>query len=439
MNAVGAILTLTFSLVIFFTPRRLAALGVLASVCYVTQGQQINVAGFHFTAIRIALLVGILRCFLRGEFREVRLNPIDKALLAYALSMLSIVTLRERNSDAFVYLLGCTYDIVLSYFVFRGLIASLQDAVGFFQGAAILILPLAALMMVESVTGSNVFRMMGGQGWEEAAFREGRARAVASFRGPHTAGTFGATLFPVFAGLWLKYRMSPVAICGLAATLVITYATNSSGPLLAFLSGVVALAFWPWKEQMQTVRRGILVTLVALHLLMKAPVWYLFSKMSDLTGGDGWTRSFVLDRAIYYFTDWCLIGTSYTGTWLGDPTSQGQLDLTDSYVATAATGGLLGLSFFILILVRCFRYLGLAMQLTRERQSQTDGVLWGFGAALFAHVVGLFSVSYFDQMHVPWWGLLAIIASTTSNMLEQSPADTADEIQEPIAIEAEAT
>ena len=435
MNAIGATLTLICVSIVFFGSRRWAALGVILGVCYLTQGQVIDAAGFHFTAIRIALLAGILRSVLFGEFRAVRFNPIDKALLGYAFSMLIIYTLRERTSDALVYQLGCTYDILLSYFVFRSLITSLEEAAEFFQGLAVLIIPLAVLMLIESVTGSNVFRVMGGQGWDEAVFREGRARAVASFRGPHTSGIFGATLFPVFAGLWLRPGTRRVATVGLAGAGLIMYSTNSSGPLLAFLSGVLALIFWPLQERMQAVRRGIVLTLITLHLSMKAPVWYIFSKISDLTGGDGWNRSFVLDRAIYYFTDWCLLGTRYTATWLGDPTLTGQLDLTDSYVATAAVGGLLGLGYFILLEVRCFRHLGLAMQLKREHAARTDPLLWGMGAALFAHVVGLFSVGYFDQVHVPWWGLLAIISSTTANLLAASPTGPAEKTEQPAGLE----
>ena len=435
MNAVGISLTLSFALLIFGGTRFLAALGVLASVCYITQGQSVTVAGFHFTAIRIALLTGFVRCLLRGELRAIRFCAVDKALIGYTLAMLTVYTLREHTNDAFVYMLGCSYDILLSYFVFRGLVANLEEAAAFFRGVAILILPLAVLMIVESLTGANVFRVMGGQGWEEAVFREGRARSVASFRGPHTAGIFGATLFPIFAGMWLNPKHRAIATIGLINTVLIVYSTNSSGPLLAFLSGVLALGFWSMQEKMQTVRRGIVFSLIGLHLVMKAPVWYIFSKMSDITGGDGWNRSFVLDRCIHYFSDWCLLGTSYTGVWLGDPDARGQLDLTDSYVAVAVSGGIWGLSFFILLLVRCFRFLGEAMFISREYSGYRDGLLWGIGSALFAHVVGLFSVSYFDQMHVPWWGLLAIIASISTSMIATAPTVPANTMEDTLGID----
>jgi hypothetical protein len=55
-------------------------------------------------------------------------------------------------------------------------------------------------------------------------------------------------------------------------------------------------------------------------------------------------------------------------------------------------------------------------------------------AALFAHVVTLFSVTYWDQMHVAWWGLLAIISSVTSRTQVQEPVIAlVSEMDEPSA------
>ena len=33
--------------------------------------------------------------------------------------------------------------------------------------------------------------------------------------------------------------------------------------------------------------------------------------------------------------------------------------------------------------------------------------------------MNFFSVSYFDQMHVVWWGFLGIVSSVTSNILSE--------------------
>jgi hypothetical protein len=98
------------------------------------------------------------------------------------------------------------------------------------------------------------------------------------------------------------------------------------------------------------------------------------------------------------------------------------MDITDQFVARAINGGALGLFFYILIIVRCFRYLGLARAATKDHSATTEILLWCLGSALFAHIMAQFTVSYFDQIHVPWLGLLAIISSTTSSLLAAEPA-----------------
>lgn len=428
MNSIGATITILIALVVFLAPRQWAALAVIAGVCYVTQGQQIYLIGFHFTAIRIIILVGFLRCLLRGDIRRLKLNGIDKAALGYALAELCVYTARERTQVAFVYMLGVTYDVFLSYLLFRCLIATVEDAQTFFRRLAFLIVPFALFMFMESLTGQNIFSSMGGQGWDTAYFREGRVRCVASFRGPHSAGVFGATLAPMFFGLWFAGGWRLASVVGLLASVFITFTSNSSGPLTAFVSSLIGLSFWFVRGDMQLVRRGIVVTLIALHLVMKAPVWFLFSKMSSVLGGDGYTRSLVIDQAVGHFSEWWLLGKSNTIQWMwDDPTLLGEMDLTDQFVGSAMCGGLLGLIFFILVFVRGFSSLGLAMEAVREQSTESVILLWCLGAALFAHLMALFSVGYFDQISVVWWGLVAIISSVTTNALAHaSVAPTPD-------------
>lgn len=52
------------------------------------------------------------------------------------------------------------------------------------------------------------------------------------------------------------------------------------------------------------------------------------------------------------------------------------------------------------------------------------------GATLFAHLVNLNSVSYFDQMEVMWYFLLAGIAAVTQQMWQEGMEDAASEADE---------
>jgi hypothetical protein len=360
----------------------------------------------------------------RGELKKLKLNKIDWALLAYAIFTAVVEGIRLGVWQEQV---GVAYNVLLSYFVFRCLITSWEDVLELLPKLAILIVPLALCMIYESLTGTNVFSaMMGGQG--EAWMRDERYRCIGAFRGPHTAGIFGATLIPLFVCLFLRRDQRRVAVAGLIAATAITYTSNSSGPLMAYLSGLVGLAFWPLRKDMRKVRWGIVVALVGLALVMKAPIWYLLSKVSDVTGGDGWSRSYLMEQCYKHFSDWWFMGTDNTGDWAATQMQWGGADLCNLYVSSAAGAGLGGLILIILLLVRCFSYLGLALESARDSLPQSERLLWCCGCILFAHVCTLFSVTYFDQLFVVWWGFLAMISSVTADLLERAATNEPEKI-----------
>lgn len=400
---------------VMILPRRFALLGVFAGVCYITQWQMVNVGGFHFTAIRIVLLATFIRNIVRGEVRQLKFNVIDWIFVIYALY--SFFVFGGRTGD-WQELVGNLYNECLSYFAFRCLVGNCEDLKQLLPPLAFLIVPLALCMAYESRSGHNIFNIMGGEGGEWV--REGRYRCIGSFRGPHTAGVFGSTLIPMFTALFFispEKRFS--AIVGTVSATVITYTSNSSGPLMAFVCSILGLCFWPMRERMSLVRKGIVVGILLLDMSMKAPIWYVFSKLSDLIGGDGWYRSYLMDQCWRHISDWWLWGTNDTSDWGATLMSWGGADLCNLYVTCAAGAGLGGLILIILLLVKCFGMLGRALQIVRGYDRDAEVLLWGLGAALFAHVVTVFSVTYFDQLHVPWWGLMGLIASTSGAVLQK--------------------
>jgi hypothetical protein len=429
MNPLGAFLTLVFSAIVYVAPRRYALLGVLGATCYVTQGQMVNVGGFHFTTIRLVVLVGVFRCFSRGEFKGMGFNAIDKCLVAYVISSLLIVAIGAGGAlAALVYQIGLSYNVVLPYFLFRALLKDVQEIETFLGDAAIVIAPFALFMMQEAFTGRNLFGIFGGVG---SMFRDGHYRSEAAFRSPITAGTVGATLMPLFSGLYLTGRRRPQAIIGMVAATLIVYGSRSSGPLLAYGSGLLALLLWRWREYMRALRWGVLITLVSLHLYMKAPVWFLMGHMSDLVGGGGWYRAEIVDEAVTHFGSWWLFGTDDTASWTATPLSNGASDLTNQFVVAGVRGGLLALILFITIFVRAFRYLGLAMRKVRGIAPDVEIFLWALGAGLYATLINFFSVSYYDQIDVIWYLLLAMIASASFAILKESPVHVTASEAEP--------
>src|SRR5580692_107854 len=140
MNPLGILLTLFFCFLVWGGTRATAVAGIVGAVCYLTQGQAISL-GFNFTAVRIVLLIGFLRVLARNETKDWTVNAIDRCIVAYALSILIIYTIRNGTIEAFIYQMGFFYNILLSYFVSRSLLPTPEDVKAVLPRLAMLLLP----------------------------------------------------------------------------------------------------------------------------------------------------------------------------------------------------------------------------------------------------------------------------------------------------------
>jgi hypothetical protein len=171
------------------------------------------------------------------------------------------------------------------------------------------------------------------------------------------------------------------------------------------------------RKQMHIVRRGMLLTFIGLALMMNAPVWYLIGRLSELVGGTGWYRSFVIEAAIKHFSEWWLIGTSRTVHWSpwGENalySNSDMMDITNDYIMQGLNGGVLMLGLFLAIIVRCFKTIGGLLRQSTNLPIH-EKLVWGLGVAVAAHCISFISVSYFDQIKVFWFWLLAVIAAVS--------------------------
>jgi hypothetical protein len=193
---------------------------------------------------------------------------------------------------------------------------------------------------------------------------------------------------------------------------------------MAYLFAGIALAMWPLRKKMRQIRWGIVLALLSLHVIMKAPIWYLMARVANLIGGTGWHRAYLVDQTIKYFNEWWLVGTNYTAHWLPYhlPSNPNMSDITNQYIVEGVHGGLLTMILFIWILVTGFRSIGQGLR-SADDGSHTQKVIWALGAALFAHAATFMSVSYFDQIIVAWYLLLAMISA----VLDFSTGNRTDE------------
>jgi hypothetical protein len=410
--------------------RKRALAAFLAAGLLIPMDQIVLIGSLHFPMLRILVLFGIIRMVKEKVSAKVRMfsggmNKIDIAVILLTIFTAVNGILLFQESGAAINELGALYTVFGVYFLLRFLIRDDADVVRAIQTLAWIAAFIAIIMTYEAATGHNPYALLGGAGAksiESLAVRDGKVRAQGPFAHSILAGTFGAVLMPLFVGLWWKSKKyRTIAVVGILSSTVITVACNSSTPVLAYAGGVVALCLWQARRRMRAIRWGLVFTLIALHLVMKGPVWSLIEKIDISGGSSSWHRYMLIDQCIRHFGDWWLFGVKDTSVWGWD-----MWDTANQYVSVCENSGLLPFLLFLAILVYGFKYLG------RERRAAAKDkkaalFIWALGSALFANVVAFLGISFFDQTMVGWYALLAMIPAAIAirpkRELTEAPVD----------------
>ena len=409
-NPPGLLLTGLMGLLLVILPRRYALAPILILACFMSMGQAIVILDSHFTMIRILVFCGWIRLLVRGEIQRLSFNAVDKIVILWMLSGVVLHTLLWLTADEFINRLGMAYNAIGMYFLFRFLVRDFDDIKRVFKMAAVFIGPLAVAMILEKLSGQNMFAVWGDVD-PVTAVRDGVLRCQGPFAHPILAGTFGATLVPFFLYLWGEGGQKKfLALLGVVSCGVITITSGSSGPVLAYVGAVAAFSMRPWREYLPIARRVFVGALIVLQLVMKAPVWFVIARIDIFSGSTGYHRAYLIDQAIAHLSEWWLLGTKSIDSW-----GQDQLhgDITNEYISQGVRGGLLTMVLFIAVIVVCFKIVG-RLQAYKDLPIADRRCAWALGAALFAHVLSYLSVSYFDQNLVTWYLLLAMISATVA-------------------------
>lgn len=396
-------------------------------VCLMPMGQDLVIFGLHFYLFRILLLVGVLRVLVKNEARQLAVTRSDKIFIWWVIISIVFGTLARPSIQLFVNRIGDAYNAFGCYFLMRCLLVDFEDLLTSVRTMAWLSLPVAVMMLIEKATGHNCFSVFGGVP-DITIVREGHLRCQGAFRHPIMAGTFGATQFPLFVALWIyqpQYRR--IAAFAIISSVIIVGTASSSGALMTLGASMCGMALWKWRAHMGLVRKGAIVVIFILSMVMNKPVWYLFDRLSGITGGTGWFRSFLIDTTIAHFNEWWLFGTTYTAHWgpagevsIGDPD---MMDITNYYIAQGVSGGILKLLLFLAIIIVSFKNVGRWLKF-KGADSDAGILVWGAGVSLFAHCFSFVSATYFDQIVVVWYWLLAVIASIPAWSVKMVASDS---------------
>lgn len=407
LHPIGIAALVVLGLLTITLPRRYATVPLLIMACMIPSRQRIVTMELDWTFLRLLVLAGWVRVFLRSEPRRIRWIPLDTCVIALSAVTLLASTLRTGSTDILVRTLGTSFDSIGMYFLFRLWIRSWRDVDVVVRSLILIGIPVTLFMTYEHLTSRNLFSVFGGVP-EFTLERQGKLRAQGAFSHPILAGCFWASLLPLFAAQAFFKRGVPWAVAGVSMALMCIYFSASSTPVMGAAMAVVGGAMFFVREWMRPIRWALLAVLTALHVVMNAPVWHLISRIDVVGGSTGWQRYALIDRSIKHLGEWALLGTSSTGHW-----GHAMQDVTNEYLVRGFSGGLLALFLFVAIIAFGFQAAGRLWRKQRGRRPRLI-LAWALGVSLFVHTVMFVAVSYFGQIEMIFALHLAILGSLAS-------------------------
>jgi hypothetical protein len=414
MNVLAILWLLITSTALLAVPRRWAPVPLLFGCSYMTLAQGIELGPVSLPIYRILLLVGLARILLRGERIAGSFNLIDKLMVFWSIWVLFASFFHEGEGAGPIYASGVVFNLILIYYLIRIWCRDLSEVAGVVRVVAVLLVPIALVMIAEKVTGKNVLSVLGGVP-ENVFVREGKLRAQGPFRHPILAGTVGATCIPLFVGIWNRHRM--MAIVGTVAALIMVFACASSGPVMSLLAALGALVMWRFRHLTPAVRWASVVAYLFLLVAMEKPPYYLIARIDISGGSTGWHRSFLIEQTFKHLSEWWLFGTDYTRHWMpnqGIAQSPNHTDVTNYYIGFGVFGGLPSMLLIIAILLVAFSWVGKVQRSLSTSKPVDSFMAWCFGCSLFAHAATSISVAYFDQSMLFFWLAVAVVSSVYS-------------------------
>ena len=398
-NQTTILITVLLVILAFAVPKKYFLLPFILVACFVPADQRTIIMGLDFTPLRMLVLVGFLRTILRGERLTFKWNRFDKLVLAWAICGAVIYIIQWADMRALIYKCGILFDVLGLYWLFRINISSWDDIKSVTKIFAVCSVVLAVFVGIEWVTGKNPFMVLGRV---TTAVREERYRCQASF--PHSImlGLFWATLVPLFIGFAQQDKHKLLFWSAVAASIFIVAATASSTPILTLLIVLIILCGYKRRQYTRCAGWGMLGTLIALDIVMKAPVWHLIARINVVGGSTGWHRYNLIDKAINHLGEWMFLGCRSTAHW-----GWGLGDITNQYILEGVRGGFVTLSLFLVIIYMVLRsLLRLSLQCQEHKQQFWA---WCIFVMILGHCVAFFGVSYFGQIMMLWYMTLAIV------------------------------
>jgi hypothetical protein len=411
ITSITIIITVILSISILVVPRKYFLWPFIVAACFIPDSGRVMIASLDFTPLRICVLFGVLRLLVRGEVIRIHWNKFDKLFFIWLILGAIIYVFRWGDLGALIYKSGVLFDGLGLYWIFRQGISSWQYVellVKWFATCAII----SALFVIsERITHVNLFSFLGNV---DTGFIRDRYRCYGAFGSSIIMGLFWASLIPWFLA-YIKAKSDIILnITAVTSSLICVVLSGSSTPFITVGAILFFFALYRYRAYGRQIALGFCFLLFALHVVMKAPVWHLISRVSIFSSSTGWHRYNLIDQAIKHFDEWILFGSDTNLERWG----WGLHDLANQYLFEGVFGGGVTLLVFIILLIYAVKITG-AFSL-HGNNVKYKWLSWGICVSILGHCVSFLAMTYFTQMKMVLYLTFAIVGFTCDQVNKKS-------------------
>jgi len=379
---------------------------------------RVSIGTIDISAGRIVVAILLLRCLcddqLRRRFVWSRLDTLVTLSMVvyvgmYCLMYTPLFGAIENRS-------GFLIDTWFSYLAVRMCIRGRTDMIAAIKLIAVALAPLAALGVVEAITGWQPFLVLRQYcPWlpevRTYGVRWGLNRGWGPFSHPIMFGACFVMFLPLIwslrhqRGYWgrLAYPLSAITVLGGLSSM-------SSGPWGMLIIVVFCLVLERYKRWTKAVLMWLFVLCILAEIGSNRPLYHVVLQTINLAKGSWYQRAKLIDFAIRDFDEWWLAG--YGGRDPGWAEAMGErvTDCNNEFILKAVQYGMLGVIALAATLAMAFRGLVRAFKETTDKELRS--LYWAMGCALVGVIVIWQGVSFFGTPAALFYCLLGTIGSS---------------------------
>ena len=406
-------------LVLILRPARAFAIYVIALLIYPTY-LVVQIGTLDISAVRIIVAVLLLRCLcdteLKARFKWCRLDSWVSfgAIVSVVIPLISwrmpVLKALENRS-------GALMDTYFVYLIARFCITDRRDMVVVIKWIGVILIPLALVGIVESVTGWQSYAPLKAYcpwanitGVVEKNIRSGLYRSVGPFSNSIIFGASFAMFLPLVCGLrnekgyWRKlaYLLTGLTIAG-------TLSSMSSGPVMMVIIIIGCLILEHFKYLVKPIIISAIFSCFIVDIMSNRNFYDVFVTYINPIGGSGWHRSRLIHLAIDHFGEWWLVGYGGRDPGWGASLGMTWTDNTNHYIMAGVKFGLLG------VIAVCGILTVSIMTLIRLYNASEDPTLqswyWALGSLIVMLAIAFNAILFSGQASTIFYCILGIIGS----------------------------